>query len=107
MYKFERKEKNLFKLIEKIINFSLSYSHSDEDKEKIISERDQINLEKKRIEKKNQELIKEHRMIKQKLLNLQSEISKKSDLEDKFNQDINELTQETEYLVNEIEKWRM
>ena len=46
-------------------------------------------------------------MIKQKLLNLQSEISKKSDLEDKFNQDINELTQETEYLVNEIEKWRM
>ena len=107
MYKFERKEKNLFKLIEKISNLSLSYSHSDEDKEKIISERDQINLEKKRIEKKNLELIKEHRMIKQKLLNLQSEISKKSDLEDKFNQDINELTQETEYLVNEIEKWRM
>ena len=30
----------------------------------------------------------------------------KSDLEDKFNQDIEELSQETENLVNEIEKWQ-
>ena len=37
---------------------------------------------------------------------LQLEVSKKSEQEDKFNQDIEELSQETESLVNEIEKWQ-
>jgi hypothetical protein len=31
---------------------------------------------------------------------------KKSHMEDKFNQDIEELSQETENLVNEVEKWQ-
>ena len=35
------------------------------------------------------------------------ELSKKSELEDKFNQDIEELSQETESLVKEIDKWQM
>ena len=41
------------------------------------------------------------------LRKLQLEVSKKSELEDKFNQDIEDLSQETESLVNEIEKWQM
>ena len=39
--------------------------------------------------------------------NLQIEVKKKSDLEDSFNQEIEELSQETENLVSEIEKWQM
>ena len=31
---------------------------------------------------------------------------KKSDIEERFNQDIEELSQETENLVDEIEKWQ-
>jgi hypothetical protein len=38
--------------------------------------------------------------------NLQQEVNKKSDMEEKFNQDIEELSQETENLVSEIEKWQ-
>ena len=38
---------------------------------------------------------------------LQNEVNKKSAIEDKFNQDIEELSQETESLVSEIEKWKM
>ena len=34
------------------------------------------------------------------------ELSKKSELEEKFNSDIDELNQETESLVEEIEKWQ-
>ena len=34
------------------------------------------------------------------------EINKKSSMEDKFNQDIEELSQETENLVSEIEEWQ-
>ena len=38
---------------------------------------------------------------------MQLEINKKSELEDKFNQDIEELSQDTENLVSEIDKWQM
>jgi len=37
---------------------------------------------------------------------LQLEINKKSEIEDKFNEDIDEISQETENLVNEIDKWQ-
>ena len=51
--------------------------------------------------------MREHKFLKEKIKSLQLEISKKSELEDKFNQDIEELSQETESLVNEIDKWQM
>jgi len=38
---------------------------------------------------------------------LQSEVKKRSQLEDNFNQEIDELSKETENLVSEIEKWQM
>ena len=42
-----------------------------------------------------------------KIINLQEEIKKRSNIEDKFNQDIEDLSQETENLINEVEKWQM
>ena len=51
--------------------------------------------------------MREHKYLKEKIKKLQFEVNKKSELEDKFNQDIEELSQETESLVNEIEKWQM
>ena len=61
----------------------------------------------KEVEKKNEELMREHKYLKEKIKKLQLEVMKKSELEDKFNQDIEELTQETENLVSEIDKWQM
>ena len=63
--------------------------------------------QKNELEKKNQQLIKEHKLLKEKIKSLQLEVKKKSELEDSFNQDIEELSQETETLVSEIEKWQM
>ena len=62
---------------------------------------------KKKIEKKNEELMREHKYLKEKIKKLQLEVNKRSELEDKFNQDIEELSKETENLVNEIDKWQM
>ena len=59
------------------------------------------------IEKKNQELLREHKYLKEKILTLQSEVKKRSQLEDNFNQEIDELSQETENLVSDIEKWQI
>ena len=51
--------------------------------------------------------MREHKYLKEKIKKLQLEINQKSELEDRFNQDIEELSQETENLVNEIDKWQM
>jgi hypothetical protein len=50
--------------------------------------------------------MREHKYLKEKITNLKAEVNQKSVLEDKFNQDIEELSLETENLVQEIEKWR-
>ena len=63
--------------------------------------------QKKEIEKKNVELMREHKYLKEKIKKLQFEVNQKSELEDKFHQDIEELSQETENLVSEIDKWQM
>ena len=51
--------------------------------------------------------MRENKFLKEKIKKLQLEVSKKTELEDRFNQDIEELSQETENLVNEIDKWQM
>ena len=58
------------------------------------------------IENKNQELLREHKFLKEKIKKLQIEVKKKSELEDSFNQEIDELSQETKNLALEIEKWQ-
>ena len=45
--------------------------------------------------------MREHKYLKEKIKKLQLEISKKSELEDRFNQDIEELSQETENSVRD------
>ena len=52
-------------------------------------------------------MIREHKYLKEKIKKLQLEVGKRSELEDRFNQDIEELSQETENLVSEIDKWQM
>ena len=103
----EKKEKNLIQLIDKLDSLSLSYSQPNYEIEKIRSEKNELSRKKNEIEKKNQELAREHKYLKKKIQNLQLEVNTKSEIEDKFNQDIEELSKETENLVNEIDKWRM
>ena len=103
---FKAKEKNLNELIDKLNALDSTYSQSSYETEKIQTEKNLLLRQKAEIEKKNQELMREHKYLKNKVANLQEELNKKSNLEDKFNQDIEELSQETESLVSEIEKWQ-
>ena len=66
----------------------------------------EILRQKNEIDNKNQELLREHEFLKEKIKSLQLEVKNKLDLEEGFNQEIEELTQETENLVTEIEKWQ-
>ena len=107
MSNIEKKEKNLNLLIDKLNSLSLSYSQPNYEIEKVRTEKNELFRQKNEIEKKNQELMREHKYLKEKINNLQLEIIKKSKIEDKFNEEIEELSQETENLVNEIDKWQM
>ena len=82
MSNFEKKEQNLNQLIDKLNSLSLSYSQPNYELEKIIKEKNGIADQKKEIEKKNEELMREHKYLKEKIKNLQIEVSKKSELED-------------------------
>ena len=107
MNNLEEKEKKLNELIEKLAGFTSGYSQSSIETEKIEFEKKQLHLEKLELEKKNQNLLKEHKYLKEKVLKLQLEVNKKSEMEEKFKDDIDELSQETENLVEEIDKWQM
>ena len=107
MKNFEKKEINLNKLIDRLSGIELSYSQTDTNSITLKQERDLIKDEKIQLEKKNEDLLREHKYLTDKIRKLQAELKVKSELEDKFNQDINDLNQETENLGEEIEKWRM
>ena len=107
MSSFEKKEQNLNQLIDKLNSLSLSYSQPSYELEKIKSEKIRLMKQKQEVEKKNEELMREHKFLKDRIKNLQLEIRKRSEMEDKFNKDIEDLTQETESLVDEIDKWQM
>ena len=102
----EKKEKNLNELLDKLNILTTTYSHSTYKSEKIETERNELIRKKTENEKKNQELMREHKYLKGKIAKLQEEVDKRSNMEEKFNLDIEELSQETENLVNEIEKWQ-
>ena len=107
MSNFEKKAQHLNQLIDKLNSMSLSYSQPSYELEKIKTEKKELANKKKVIEKQNQELMREHEYLKEKIKKLQLEVNKRTELESRFNQDIEELSQETESLVNEIDKWQM
>ena len=107
MSNLENKEKNLDSLIKKLSNLSISYSHDGLKTEELKKERDYFLNEKNKIEIKHEELLREQKYLKTKLANLEVELGKKSELQEKFSKEIDELSQETEELVEEIDKWQM
>ena len=67
MSSFEKKEQNLNQLIDKLNSISLSYSQPNYELEKIRTEKNELVYQKKEIEKKNEELMREHRYLKEKI----------------------------------------
>ena len=61
MSNIEKKEKNLNQLIDKLKTLSLSYSQPNYEIEKIRTERNELLRKKNEIEKKNQEIMREHK----------------------------------------------
>ena len=63
----EKKEKNLNQLINKLNSLTLTYSQPTYEIEKIKTEKNEILRQKIELENKNQELLREHRYLKEKI----------------------------------------
>ena len=63
----EKKEKNLIQLINKLNSLTLTYSQPTYEVEKIKTEKNEILRQKIEIEKKNHELMREHKYLKDKI----------------------------------------
>ena len=107
MKNFEKKESNLNHLIDKLGKLNTSYSQFNFNSESIVKEKDIIKSEKEELEKKNREILREHKYLLEKVNKLEKELKSKRELEKRFDKDIDELNQETQSLVEEIEKWQM
>ena len=100
------KEKRLENALEKLKNLSSSYSGDQNEISDLYVEKNQLQSEKNEIARKYKQLLSEYNNLKKRLDQIQEENSKKQKLQDRFNQDIDELGRETESLVEEIEKWQ-
>jgi peptidoglycan hydrolase CwlO-like protein len=68
-------------------------------------EKNQLLREKEESDKNFKRLSKRHQELKSELDKIDKEVSYKFGNRDNFNQKIDELNQETEILIDEIEKW--
>ena len=101
------KEKKLEAVLEKLTNLSRSSKSYADNIDDLYVEKNQLQSERNEIESKYKQLLLEYNNLKQKLKILEDKYLKKKQLQEQFSQDINELGEETESLVEEIEKWQM
>ena len=100
------KEKKLNLALTKLKNLNLENPDIKKNIEILGEQKNQLEIEKSEIEKKYKNLVDEHDNLTRKLQELQSreKIEEKKRLE--FSEKIDELNQETNTLMDEIDKWQ-
>ena len=107
MNSINEKEKKLNTALDKLKNLDLSSPDLQGNIENLNSQKTQLKIEKSQLEDKYNLLLEEHATLSKKL----EEIQNKEKLEQKkhaeFSEKIDELNQETDTLLEEIDKWQM
>ena len=99
MKNYEEKEKRLDAVLQELNLKTSVITDVNSDISKLQLQKNQLKSEKKEIENKYQTLLQEHLNLKKRLEKINEELNNKFD-----NQ--NQLNQETETLIDEIEKWQ-
>ena len=106
MKNYKEKEKKLENVIEKLNTMSDRVIKMNNDINALNLEKNQLLREKEGSEKDFHMLTKQHQELKSELEKIDKEISHKFGNRDNFNQKIDELNQETETLIDDIDKWQ-
>ena len=104
---FSEKEKKLEIALVKLKKLNLSDEEGQKNLKFISNQKNQLKIEKRELENKYQDLINEHHKLKDQLKDIKDKNSKHKFDQLKFNEKIDELNQETDILLDEIDKWQM
>ena len=100
------KEKKLNSAINKLKNLILQNPTLKSNLENLNTQKNLLEIEKKAIEEKYQNLITEHHALSQKLKEINNQNVNEKKKETQFSEKIDELNQETDTLLDEIDKWQ-
>ena len=105
MKNIHEKEKKLIDSLEKLRNLNIIDMDKIEETKNLYEQKNQLEIEKKEISQNLAELEKENIKLKDKFneLKRENEVTKKKEIG--FNEKIDELNQETDSLLNELDKW--
>jgi len=100
------KEKKLDEALNKLISMNLNQNFK-ENLESLNNQKNQLEIEKKEITNMYESLIKEHERIKDELKTYKKQKDIEQSKVTEFSEKIDELNQETDTLLEEIDKWQM
>ncbi|MAJ23105.1 MAG: hypothetical protein CBC24_04515 [Candidatus Pelagibacter sp. TMED64] len=107
MKNYTEKEKKLDEALNKLQLMASTEIKSNKGLSELEHQKNQLIIEKTDLDDKYKELLKENKILKSQLEKVKVDINAKFDNKNQFNQKVDELNQETESLLDEIEKWQM
>ena len=107
MKNYAEKEKKLDNVLKKLNTMSNQVVKMAGDIESLNIEKNQLLREKEESEENFAKLTKQHEELKSQLDKVNSDVSSKFGDKKEFSRKIDELNQETETLIDEIDKWQM
>ena len=107
MKNYKEKEKKLDEALSKLQLMASAETKPSKGLSELEHQKNQLIIEKTDLDDKYKELLKENKILKSQLEKVKVDINAKFDNKNQFNQKVDELNQETESLLDEIEKWQM
>jgi len=106
MKNYGEKEKKLENVLKKLNTMTSKVAKMNNHINLLVVEKNQLISEKEESEKNYEQLSSQHRELKLELEKINKDVGVKFGNKNDFNQKIDELNQETETLIDEIEKWQ-
>ncbi len=107
MKTIDEKEKKLKEILAELKNLEIGKPQQLEELEFLKNQKNQLEIEKIELQKKYISLEQTNENLKTKLNEIEKNKINEKAKEDQFSEKIDELNQETDSLMNEIEKWQM
>ena len=104
---FSEKEKKLEIALDKLKKLNLLDEEGQKNLEFLSNQKNQLEIEKKELQSKHENLMNEHQQLKDHLKSIKDKNSAHKLDQLKFDEKIDELNQETDILLDEIDKWQM
>ena len=107
MNSINEKEKKLNSALEELKNLDLTNPDLQNNIENLNIQKNQLEIEKNLIEEKYKKLLNDHEALSKKLVELKNKEKLEARKQIEFSEKIDELNQETDTLLDEIDKWQM